>query len=157
MNTPTSYTHPMATRNKYRPVLTALQITHILALAKTESPISDLSISLISTLSPFAAKIANAGITPAYETIDPLTKPTVLASLGGEEPITPINPSITKETHWQNCYNKYKDSPTECSVEEIQGAREWRYLNDLMDSDEIAQFEDQATHEALGYKEEREE
>lgn len=139
-------THPQATKTKYRPVLTAAQITHILALAKSESPLSDLSISIISTLSPFAAKIANAGITPAYETKP--AKLSTLEALGGA--MTPkdnffSSHHATKEQYWEDCYNKYQFSPSSCNLEEIRGMQEHKYLHDLMTEAELTAFEAELT------------
>ena len=129
-----------ATKSKYRPVLTALQITHILELAKLESPLSDLSISVISTLSPFEAKIKNAGISPAY-TPKPV-KQSTLESLGGlsSTSIEQAN-NMSKEEYWAQCYAKYVLSPITCSLEEIQAATEHKYLNDLLNPKELAAFE----------------
>jgi hypothetical protein len=138
---------------KYRPVLTAAQITKILALAKLEQPISAESFSLISTLSPFAAKIANNGIQAAYS-LAPI-KPSTLESLGGpsDHPdfdITNVTGSIntgglglgrSKELYWEQCHDKYGSDPVACTLEEIQGAKEHMYLNDLMSPEEVVEFE----------------
>lgn len=145
-----------ATRSKYRPVLTAAQIVHILALAKLESPLSDLSISVISTLAPFQAKIENSGILPAYTAVPP--KPSTLESLGGSmlgRSINGMDASLvlldeiglrktdkSKEEYWARCYAKYCLEPTICSLEEIQAATEHKYLNDLMSPEEVAAFEE---------------
>lgn len=121
---------------KYRPVLTAVQITHILNLAKTESPaISSASISLIATLSPFLAKIESAGIVPAYETMQEKSvkkEPTV--------PAVPKDP-IEKEHYWEQCFSKFLADPTSCSLKEIEAAQEHRYLNGLMSLEEQKEFE----------------
>ena len=123
---------------KYRPVLTATQILHILTLAKTESPISSASISLIATLAPFQAKIENAGIAPAYTTT-PIVSATSLEGLGALAPLetTPYN----KEEYWQRCYTKYSANPVACSLEEIHAAKEHMYLHELMSAEEVAEFE----------------
>ncbi len=140
---------PKAKQTKYRPVLTAAQITKILALAKLEQPISAESFSLISTLSPFAAKIANGGIQAAYVTVPPKAKATSLEGLGADlakftdlvNLSSKCEPGIDKEAYWYDCYRKYNSDPVSCSLEEIQAAKEHMYLNDLMSEEEIAEFE----------------
>ena len=149
---------------KYRPVLTAEQITHILHLAKTESPISNASISVISVLAPFEAKILNAGIKPAYTEAP---KKDILESLGGRTPAqkmadppritsyptdsassasSPVSTEhLTKEQRWEAAYNKWSTNPSSCSLQEIKDAQEHRYLNDLMSPEEMVEFELSAT------------
>ena len=85
---------------RYRPVLTAEQITHILALAKSDITKANqsrgshwqqqeqLSYSILATLSPFAAKIEVAAITPAYTPV-----PDKLERLGGDDDLTPLERS----------------------------------------------------------------
>lgn len=130
---------------KYRPVLTAEQILHIIQLAKLEEPISMVSISLISTLSPFAAKIDNAGIVPAYST-SPVYKLSItdktLSKLGAEvnQEIESMH-LISKEERWAKAYAKRMLDPVSCSLVEIADAKSHAYLNDLMGSDELADYE----------------
>lgn len=128
---------------KYRPVLTASQILHIIQLAKLEEPISMCSISLISTLALFAAKIDNAGISPAYTTT-PATSLTdkKLASLG-EDVSKGIEAMhlISKEERWAKAYAKRMLAPTSCSLVEIADAKSHAYLNDLMSAAELADYE----------------
>lgn len=133
---------PKATA-KYRPVLTAAQILHIIQLAKLEEPISMCSISLVAVLAPFAAKIDNAGIIPAY-TVSPTLSTTdkKLASLGAEvsEDIEAMH-LISKEERWAKAYAKRMLSPTECSLVEIADAKSHAYLNDLMSAEELVDYE----------------
>lgn len=126
---------------KYRPVLTAAQILHILTLAKTESPdISDMSISLISSLAPFQAKIENAGIQAAYTTSPRVS---LLDSIGGASSESiPVDRPLLKEDYWEACYNKFLATPIACSLEEIAGAQEHKYLHQLMTPEELAKFEE---------------
>lgn len=134
----------MATKQatKYRPVLTAAQIQHIILLAKTEVPISNASISLLSTLAPFQAKIENAAITPAYTTT-PRVSTTSLEALGA--PATPSSNNqaacLTKEEVWELAYHKYQANPASCTVQEIRDSQEYAYLNDLMTPAQLAAFE----------------
>ena len=135
---------------KYRPVLTAVQIEHILYLAKSEQPLSSMSMSLISTLAPFQAKIQNAAMTPAYILVAP--KPSeadVMESLGAGAPnkiVGNIHTSIdcsglAKQEYWEACYNKFKANPVYCSLAEIAASQEHAYLNELMSVSELAAFE----------------
>ena len=130
----------MKNSNKYRPVLTAEQIEHILTLAKLESPISATSFSVIATLSPFYAKIQNNAVTAAYSTTEKSSKFSV-AGLGG--PAQPDNTSATakKETYWEACYNQWLITPTEMSLAGIEAANEHRYLHGLMTPEEQVAFE----------------
>lgn len=143
----------MSTQNrtaKYRPSLSAEQVYHILDLAKNESPLSSLSITVIATLAPFQAKIDNLGLKPAYIT-SPRVSKTSLEALGEvldypssrsnrpkdlESPI-----AFNKEQAWLEAYNKYSSNPSSCSLEEIIYAKEHMYLNDLMTLEEREQFE----------------
>lgn len=128
-----------ATKAKYRPVLTAPQILHILNLAKSEVPLSDISYSIISTLASFQAKIENNGINPAY-TAKP-QKVSTLESLGGVIPNSTDGLEYTKEQYWASCYSKFCIDPISCSLEEISAATEHKYVNDLMTAEEIEVFE----------------
>lgn len=144
----------MTTRiaTKYRPVLTAAQIEHILLLAKSEVPISQDSYSLIVTLAPFQAKILNAAITPAYTTT-PRVSSTSLEALGGvaTNNFTGVVRSatngsdqaafLTKAEIWEAAYHKYTTNPASCSLQELRDSQEHAYLNDLMSSEELAAFE----------------
>lgn len=124
-------------KKKYRPVLSAGAISHILALAKSESPITSASLEVISILAPFMAKIENDAISAAYEATP---KQSLEEKLGIGVPVThPI--VLAKEAYWEVCYSKYKTNPTSCSLQEIQAAREHMYLHDLMSPQEIAEFE----------------
>ena len=128
-------------QTKYRPVLPAKLIKHALKLAKLEQPISQESIELIGILAPFEAKIAAQAITPAYTTS---SQESLLSSLGGEEE-TQRAQSLSKEAYWAACYDKYTKHREECSLEEIQAAREHMYLHDLMSAEELEAFEQGAS------------
>lgn len=135
-------------QQKFRPVLTADQISKILELAKTELPLSVDAISLIATLSPFQAKILNQGITPAYTLAPARVKANSLESLGAASAAVDHNPN--KEEYWALCYERLQEYGAEhLSLNEIQAAREHMYLNDLMSADEMVEFERAATGEQL--------
>lgn len=142
MTRPTSI---KSAETKYRPVLTSEQILHILYLAKSELPsISTTSMSLISTLAPFQAKIENSGITAAYTTT-PRTPTNTLEALGAGTPESAslATSNLVKEVYWQNCYNKYTADPIACTLDELLAAKEHMYLNDLMTEAELTDFEEQ--------------
>tara|TARA_R110002153_G_scaffold69313_1_gene183377 strand:- start:811 stop:1251 length:441 start_codon:yes stop_codon:yes gene_type:complete len=134
--------------SKYRPVLTAAQIEHILTLAKLESPISATSFSVIATLSPFYAKIQNNAVTAAYSTAPAASSKFSVSGLGGTSPAQPDNTTSTaasgataKEDYWEECYNQWLITPTEMSLAGIEAAQEHRYLHGLMTPEEQASFE----------------
>ena len=136
-------TKHQATSQKYRPVLSALQIAKILELAKREQPLSNESMAVISQLSPFMAKIENAGITAAY-TLKGRATPDLLSLLGGTPTANPTGPEalgLTRQVYWEQCYQAYNIDPASCSLKQIEGAKEWMYLNDLMSEEEKAEFE----------------
>ena len=143
-NTPTVERTGM-NKQKYRPVLTAGQIEHILYLAKSESPMTQAAMTIIATLSPFQAKIENAGIAAAYTMQDPKPKVNSLESLGGlaSSKVLTTEPDAceTKEEFWELCYEKYMANPAICSLDVIKGAQEHKYLNDLMTAEELSDFE----------------
>ena len=136
-------------RTKYRPSLSSEQIEHILMLAKQHiitAPTmlqSATSYEIIGILAPFAAKIENLGIKPAYTEQAP--KPSTLASLGGPDLGAQAN-TLSKEQYWQQCYTKFSASPTSCSIVEIEAAKEHKYLHGLMSKEELLAFEQNPTN-----------
>tara|TARA_R110000824_G_scaffold302949_1_gene490744 strand:+ start:608 stop:1027 length:420 start_codon:yes stop_codon:yes gene_type:complete len=130
----------MKNSNKYRPVLTAEQIEHILTLAKG-SPMTDTNISLIGSLSPFFAKIQNKAVNAAYTTTGNVASSKFsIESLGGTaQPDSEATES--KEDFWEICYNQWLITPLEMSLAGIEAANEYRYLHDLMTPEEQTAFE----------------
>lgn len=140
----------MATRKsvtKYRPVLPAHLITHILNLAKQDianGATNGNSLELISILAPFQAKVDNLGITPAYTTSP---KQSVEELLGMEAPTPTVytlddRKFLIKEDYWKACYQKLINSGAQgLTLREIQAADEYRYLHDLMSPEEMVEFE----------------
>lgn len=135
-------------RTKYRPVLTAVQIEHILALARADYVAEycndkDISFSIISSLSPFKAKIDAVAIQPAYTPTSTKVDTTLKAL--GESALTPP-PEIpatfaTKELYWEYCYLKWCTNPADCTMAELLASDEHRYLNSLMSALEVARHE----------------
>jgi hypothetical protein len=127
---------------KYRPSLTAENIQWIVETAKTSSPLTAEAYSVIAVLDPFLTKINNSSITPAYK-INTKAKANSLESLGegAESKIAVAAGTVSKTEYWKTCYDKYKLYPNTCSITEICNAQEHRYLNDMMDKEEMAEFE----------------
>jgi hypothetical protein len=121
----------------------------MLALAKTETPLSTSSIELIGILAPFQAKIQNAGITAAYvhtpkESIEQslgMLNTADYTSYTQQKAGMSMSPAMTKEEWWEACYVHYIKAPEYCTLQQIQAAREHMYLNDLMSDEEIREFE----------------
>jgi hypothetical protein len=140
-----------STKLKYRPVLTAEQILHIITLATSELPISTESMSVLQSLSPYSAKIQVAAIKPAYDPVDPLeAQRRMLASLGGslnlEHELADVPEYVTalttKEERWAAAYAKLKIIPSVAlSMQEMADAMEHMYLNDLMTPEQAREFE----------------
>jgi hypothetical protein len=129
---------------KYRPVLTAKDILHILGLAKTEVPLTTASINVIQKLSVFQTKIENSAILPAYSSIreSKAERDTdLLNSLGcnltnSTTMTLDSNLHDTKEQYWKASFIKYSQDKKACSLDELHAAQEHRYLNDLMTAEE---------------------
>ncbi len=126
-----------APMQKYRPVLTAEQITYLLALCKEATILSSTCISCIHTLSVYQTKIDNLGITPAYTTSP---RKSLLESLG-TEPLYDGFGDRTKEEVWEDSYQLYIADVASCTLATIQKAKEHMYLNDLMTPEEMLVFE----------------
>ena len=138
---------------KYRPVLTASQITYLLEIAKNSIAISygddSDALSIITTLAPFKAKIDNGATNPAYITKSVLPKQVIsIADLGGTtdsetyiERLSPTACATSKGERWALAHAKFCISPAACTLEEIKGAKEHMYLNDLMSAEEMQAFE----------------
>lgn len=149
-----------AKQGKYRPQLTASQITHAVQLAKLDlgcitSTTHEASLDLLATLSPFKAKIDNLAITPSYTPAPP--KPSVTDSLGmdsgHQSPVTtPADAlslvGLTKEQLWEQCYQAYLTNPANCTAEQIIMAKEHMYLNDLMTPEEEEAYEQSLSEQA---------
>lgn len=138
----------MATK-KYRPSLTMTQIATILNLAKSQSPISPEALSIIATLAPFYTKVEVGSVAPAYIAKPAHSPISLLASLGGDSS-TCTNESITNLSssnahYWEQCYNKLLEANNNPDIvltnEELNAADEYKYLNNLMTSEELINFE----------------
>lgn len=121
---------------KYRPVLSASHITHIIALCKRD--MSAESLRVISILSPFQYKIENESVTPAYTEQPKLTE---LDKLGFAEPIeTTANLRYSTE-NVANLYAVWKQSPGSLNLNQLKQVKEFMYENDLMTPAEESEYE----------------
>ena len=119
---------------KFRPVLTAQQIEHVLTMCRSETPLSQESIELVATLSPYYAKIQNAGVIPAYSVTDARK---VENKLGIE---TGSNGRIDWVQVRKQAYEKYVQNPNLCSMDELKYAHQYRFDNGLMSTEESEKY-----------------
>ena len=134
----------MSTRaiEKYRPVLTASQISHICMLARKDAARE--SISLLSALASFEYKILQGAITPAYSQAP---KTTLVESLGfvNDSPVgacerndSPSNVgdtfSLEESTESdESLYEKWLASPSSLrNIRDLERVRTYRYTNNKM-------------------------
>lgn len=113
---------------KYRPVLTASQIAHILHLCMEDRSIE--AVRIIGVLAPFKAKIDSLAVKEAYTTTP---KKSLLEELEGE---APENDGKTGAM-----YEAWKCGEYVPTLEEIQQIQEWRYTNDMLISEDEERFE----------------
>lgn len=118
---------------KYRPSLPSALITHILALANAEHPMSMESCQVIAILAPFQAKIEVGAVAPASVAVP---KQSIEESIGLDAP-----KDTPKEEYWEFCYIQWTKYPNSLTPQQLQGADEHRYLHNLMSAEEITQFE----------------
>ena len=129
---------------RFRPPLSDKHLEHLILLCKrdlvaTEEQESfDLSAELVAKLCAFKAKIDNKGIAAAY-TLAP-DKPTMIEELGGLKDFTSPT-KVSKEEYWELCYTKFLNDSIQCSLNELQAAKEHMYLNDLMSPEEVTEYE----------------
>ena len=121
-------------QTKYRPVLTEDQISHIIELCKTNH--SELSHSILSTLSAFEYKIKYKSITPAY-TIDSVDLNSDILS---ESSTSPTLISYSQQDKL-NIYEKWKLTPESLTPTEFKILQEYLYESDLMTPGEEQDYE----------------
>ena len=122
---------------KFRPVLTARQIEHILTLCRSETPLTQESLGIVATLSPYYAKIQNAGVVAAYNVSDSRK---VENKLGFETGNTGSSEKIDWIQVRKQAYEKYVQNPNLCSVDELNYAHQYRFDNGLMSTDESEKY-----------------
>lgn len=126
---------------KYRPCFTSEQISHIIVLCKKE--LSDSSLSVISVLAPFKAKIENSCIAPAYSL---RKKESLVNSLGIEN--DGGYSCLTPDERRAHAFEKWSQDPNACNVGELELVRDYRFFNDLLSPGELEQY-DAATNAIL--------
>ena len=114
---------------KYRPCFSEAHISHILSLCKQE--LSDKSLSVISVLAPFKAKIDNNCISPAYAMKE---RESLYGSLGieGSEECSGLTPAEKRK----RAFDKWNENPDSCNVSELELVQTYRMDNDLLSTEE---------------------
>lgn len=158
---PDTYNIPAAQRRgklaKYRPSLTAAQLTRLEALLKEQasspnfSGFSATDLELLTILGKLTAKIQAGVQTAAYVAAPAQTEAekqqSTLASLGGanlseaEVRVSTVAGYDTKEEYWAACYAKYSQSVASCNPQEIEAAMEHMYLEELMTPEQVTAWE----------------
>lgn len=116
----------MSAQVKFRPSLTASQISYLLELlaTKTDSEANEIK----SSLHKFHLKAKHGIISASHVATSPVS---LTASLGfGEEDTTP-----------EALYEIWKDSPNVLTAAQLSKVQHFRYINDLMSPTEEAAFE----------------
>lgn len=119
---------------KYRPCLTSIHISHILSLCKRD--LTEASISIISVLAPFMAKIENSGVAPAYS-MKQKTLGNVFSSLDEMADYS----CLSAEEIRKKAFEKWSENPDSCSLDELEMVQTYRLENDLMSTEEAKEYE----------------
>jgi hypothetical protein len=128
---------------KYRPVLSASQILHIIKLLKRDG--TSLSLETLRNLSRFEWQIQNDAVSPAYISIP---TPSMIEDLGFDEPAAIGNAHISSsEINIEALYHIWMVEPESLTALDISKVRQWRYENNKMTVDEEKLFES----EVLGF------
>ena len=118
---------------KYRPLLTAAQIGHIIHLCKSD--LSNLSVGVISVLAPFQFKIAHSSVTPAYT-------PTKIDSLEAFDTLSDTTTTESKsETLASKLLTYQTHGPSSLTLRELESVQEYRFINGLMTSEESTTYQ----------------
>jgi len=130
-----------------RIALPASSIHYILKIAK-EDYIRESSIEASTVIKKLTLRVVKMdfGLIAADYTLVALedrksnsTNKIGVTDLGGAV----INTSLSREAYpsnamyWKECYKKYIESPIECSISEIDGAKEHMYLEGLLSDTEM--------------------
>lgn len=121
---------------KFRPYFTAPELELVISSLATTSPSSP----LIKYLKGYQLKIDNGLLAPQIT-----TSPSVFEKLGLDDPQIPqlSSHAVSKDlaTLKLFSYNKWRDSPSKCTIQELERATLYRYENDLLTPEEEASFE----------------
>lgn len=149
---------------KYRISLSLDDLVYLTNLAKQDyadsSSNKDRAIGVIADLNRAINNAIHGSTKSAYDMREPESIQDKLGIATGLEhnldhltAITYESPTIDKETYWSQCYDRLElYGPETLSIVEIDAANEHRYLNDLMNIEEIAEYE-KATSQAMDTKE----
>lgn len=135
----------MSGTKKYRPSLTMTQITTLIELCKNQQPMSPNIMDVLSVLAPYYTKIQLGTVQPNHTVSNkPKTPADLLTELGCNDSTgeSYISTNMSKAHYWEQCYNKLlTNGPDLLTAEELAGAQEHRYLNNLMTPEEVAEFD----------------
>lgn len=122
-------------KEKYRPVLSPEQITHIISLCKRDS--SPESLNVIGALASFEYKIINGATKPAY-----IEKPKQSFSqkLGFDTP-GPSEEEISDAINTEAIYNVWLTNPEHLNGKELTRVQAYRYENNKMTVSEENEYE----------------
>jgi hypothetical protein len=130
---------------KFRPVLSADEIMHILKLAKRDA--TKESMALVASLARIEWQIRNGAMTPAYIST---VQPTLVEDLGFDEPAPSKNTGAHVDSgtvSLEVLYSIWCQEPESLTAADIAKVRAWRYENSKMTVDEEKLFE----REVLGF------
>lgn len=120
---------------KYRPYFSPEELTEIIQSLKSNSG----NLSLIKYLETFALKIDH-GILEPNLTLQP--------TISDKLELNTVSPKDYLKAKRLDAYNKWTNTPAKCTPHEIALSRMYRYENDLMCSEEEAEYE---KHFETGY------
>lgn len=115
---------------QYRPSLSLAQISHILATYQALPQNTDAVVEITAKLGEFYYKASVGAVRPAH------TSSSLQESLGLLGESDGAEDEVGKVE-----YEKYRKCPAACTTKERVLALEYGYLNDLLNGDEITQYE----------------
>jgi len=125
-------------KEKYRPVLTASQISHLISLCKKD--LSSESLLCISILAPFEYKIQNGSISPSYRLIPKIG---LSEAMGMDEDIDARlnSETLSRDKKQYADYLRYIHDPSACNLEQIKSAQAYMWTNDLMTESQEQEYQ----------------
>lgn len=122
----------MAAKKYFRPYLTLEQIEYLIKVLQS-APTSPIQYAVLTNLQTLHYKAAVGVTNSAYETTP---RQTMLDRLTAQ----PAQPGKFADTR-KALYQLWIDSPISLTPEQVQQVDEYRYAEDLMSEEEIAEFE----------------
>lgn len=127
---------------KFRPVLTASQITHLISLCRKDPSLE--SLSCLSVLGAFEYKIRNDSVSPAYS-VATIQKRDMASELGFSEVVvvteTPRGPIANIPHDDEALYAQWMESPDGMSIAQLKRVQFYRYQTGKMMPDEESKYE----------------